>query len=452
MKVMQTLAMLRPAERRVLYLLVLSAVVLAATIFSRSLGGGSIPPLPPTGQTALPTEVTAEALAARLRAELSADPNNAGLYASLGLTLLQQVRETADPALYGQAEIALDEALRLDPQQLDALIGQGLLALARHDFHAALDWGRAARAIMPYRAEALAIIVDAQIELGQYDEAVESAQAMVDLRPDLASYSRVSYIRELHGDTAGAIAAMRAAAEAGPPGAESTAWTMVQLGHLYFNSGNLAQAEQAYNQALMQRPGYPYAQAGLARVQAAWGELQPAIDALESIVARLPQPEFLNTLGQLYTETGKPERAQEQYDLLRAIQQLNAGSGMNVDLELALFEADHGDTATALEMARRAYEQRPSVYAADTLAWAFYRAGDFPVAREKIAEALRLDTQDARLFYHAGLIAAARGETQEALAHLERALKLNPAFDFVAAREAASIVADLRRQIEQPGE
>jgi tetratricopeptide (TPR) repeat protein len=407
---------------------------------------------PLTGPTARTTELTTEAQAARLRAELSADPDNAGLYAALGLTLLQQVRETADPALYGQAEMALDETLRLDPQQLDGLIGQGQLALARHDFQAALEWGQQARAIMPYRAGALAVIVDAQIELGRYDEAIESAQAMVDLRPDLASYSRVSYVRELHGDTPGAIAAMQAAAEAGPPGAEATAWTTVQLGHLYFHSGDLASAEAAYAQALAQRPDYPYAQAGLARVQAARGEFRPAIDALEGIVARLPQPEFLNTLGQLYTVTGDAAKAEQQYDLLRAIQQLNAGSGMNVDLELALFEANHGDPAAALAMAQRAYEQRPSIYAADALAWAAYRAGDYAIAAEKMAEALRLNTQDALLFYHAGLIAAARGETQDALTYLDKALNLNPAFDFAAAREAMATATALRGQLEQSGE
>jgi tetratricopeptide (TPR) repeat protein len=187
-------------------------------------------------------------------------------------------------------------------------------------------------------------------------------------------------------------------------------------------------------------------------VQAARGEFQPAIAALENVVARLPLPEFLLTLGQLYEATGDAAQAEAQYDLLRAIQQLNAGSGMNVDLELALFEAAHGDPAAALAMARRAYEQRPSIYAADALAWAAYRAGDYATAGEKIAEALRLNTRDALLFYHAGQIAAARGETQDALTYLDKALSLNPAFDFSAAREATATAAVLRAQLERPGE
>ncbi len=438
---MQTLMTLRPMERRIFYLLFLSAAALLAVLAGRMLAGPveSAATVERTARTALAP--TLDETVARLRAAAQADPTNAGAHAALGLALLQQVRETADPALYGQAEVALNEALRLDAGQLDALIGQGQLALARHDFRGGLEWGQQARALMPYRAEALGILVDAHVELGEYDAAVASAQALVDLRPDLASYSRVAYLRELHGDTAGAITAMQAAVSAGPPGGEPTAWTGTQLGHLYFNSGDLDQAEVAYTAALAGRPDYPYARAGLARVWAARGRTDAAIDALEALVAALPLPEFLNTLGQLYAITGRPELAEQQYDLIRVIQQLNAEAGQNVDLELALFEADHGDPAVALDMARLAYELRPSIHAADALAWASYRAGDLAAADEAMRAALRLNTQDAQLLYHAGMIAAGLGRSAEAADYLNRALQLNPYFDFVQAETARATLA-----------
>ena len=440
---MQTFMTLRPMERRVFYLLFASAALLAAVLLSRLFAAPapSAAPVERTARTALAP--TLDETVARLRAATQADPTNADAHAALGLALLQQVRETADPALYGQAESALNEALRLNPEQLDALIGQGQLALARHDFRAALAWGQQARDLMPYRAEALGILVDAHVELGDYAAAIEATQAMVDLRPDLASYSRVSYLRELHGDTAGAITAMQAAIDAGPPGAEPTAWTQVQLGHLCFNSGDYDQAEAAYSAALAGLPDFPYARAGLARVWAARGETGAAIAALEEIVARLPLPEFLKTLGQLYEITGRAPQAEQQYDLIRVIQQLNAEAGQNVDLELALFEADHGDPAVALDMARRAYEQRPSIYAADTLAWASYRAGDYVTAGTIMPEALRLNNQDAQLFYHAGMIAAALERPAEARDYLNRALELNPYFDFAQTEQARATLAAL---------
>src|SRR5205807_8990054 len=85
-------------------------------------------------------------------------------------------------------------------------------------------------ALGPARPTAYGVLVDALVELGRYDEATAAAQVMTDMRPDLSSYSRISYLRELHGDTNGAMAAMRLAIQAGPLRSEATAWCDVQLG------------------------------------------------------------------------------------------------------------------------------------------------------------------------------------------------------------------------------
>src|SRR5262249_5034892 len=212
-----------------------------------------------------------------LQERIRQNPNDTNAYAQLGLAQLQRVRETADPTLYGKAEAAFAEALKRDPQQFEALVGQGQLALARHHFADALRWGEQASAINPFSAHPYGIMGDARVELGQYEAAVAAIQKMVDTRPDLNSYSRVSYMRDLHGDTEGAITAMRQALEAGAPGSEAALWTEVQLGHLYFNRGDLATAEQIYADALRIRPDYVYALGGMARVRAAQGHTDEAI-------------------------------------------------------------------------------------------------------------------------------------------------------------------------------
>jgi len=153
----------------------------------------------------------------------------------------------------------------------------GLLALARHEFAGALQWGDRAQQLDPAGARPLGIIGDAQIELGRYPQAVQTFQAMVDRRPDLSSYARVSYARELFGDVGGAIVAMQQAVEAGGPVPENSAYTRVLLANLYFNSGRLAEAEAQDRRALFDDPNYPYALAGVARVEAARGEYGPAI-------------------------------------------------------------------------------------------------------------------------------------------------------------------------------
>jgi Tfp pilus assembly protein PilF len=124
---------------------------------------------------------------------------------------------------------------------------------------------------------------------------------------------------------------------------------------------------------------------------------------------------------------------------------LNASAGLDVDLELALFEAEHGDDPRAtVENARRAYASRPSIQAADVLAWALYQAGEYEAAQSYSHEALRLGTQDAAKYYHAGMIAYRLGQTTQAAAYLERALAINPYFSILHAESARETLLALQ--------
>ncbi len=454
--------MQRQSSRRILILLAVALVVLGWTVRQQLLAGYAGGASPAQMPQITAAEAAIERLQARLRDQsqevagsaaggsAAGDSDTAAEYAQLGLAYLQRVRETDDPAFYSRAEAAFVEALAREPGQNDALVGQGQLALARHDFAAALDWGEQARRANPYRAAALGILVDAHVELGQYEEAVAAAQQMVSLRPDLASYSRVAYLRELHGDVAGAIEAMRAAVEMGLPGREETLWAQYQLGRLYFNSGDWNAAEGIYADALRLRPDYAYAQAGLAEVRAARGEYGPALAIMQPLVERRPLPAFAMLLGDLYHVAGLEEEAQRTYQLVEALQQLNIAAGMDVDLEMALFLADRGgDPAEVLQLARAAYDRRPTIYAADALAWALYHAGDYQEAARYSAEALRLGTRDAMLFYHAGVIAAQNPGNFEfpgfsegnAADYLRTALAINPGFSLLHAPVAESMLA-----------
>ena len=203
---------------------------------------------------------------------------NPQTYAVLGGAMLQRLRETGDPSLYSRAELAFVEALERDPRNLDARVGIGTLALARHDFSAALRHGEAARRTHPLSFAPFAVLVDAEVELGRYGAAERTLQQMIDFRPALSSYARVSYFRELHGELDGAVAAMRLAESAAPGGAENT--------QLHPDAGRQPRARErqaaccraSYRGALARDPGYPPATAGLARVEAARGHFEPAIE------------------------------------------------------------------------------------------------------------------------------------------------------------------------------
>ncbi|HET7928092.1 MAG TPA: tetratricopeptide repeat protein, partial [Actinomycetota bacterium] len=170
-------------------------------------GSALLAPAAPAGSL----DATVVALQGRLRAI----PEDWRAYASLGLAYVAEARVTADPSWYPKAEGALRESLRLHREDnVEAVLGLGALALARHDFEVALEHGLRARELDPFDADVYGVIGDAQLELGRYGEAIETFQTMVDTRPDVASYARASYARELLGDVSGAIDAMRRAFEA----------------------------------------------------------------------------------------------------------------------------------------------------------------------------------------------------------------------------------------------
>ena len=368
---------------------------------------------------------------------------NAAALTQRGNAELQRARETADPDRLARAQLAFGRALRVDPRSVDATIGMATLALARHDFRAGLRHARRARRLGPELARPFSVLVDAELELGRYEQAGRSLQRMIDLRPSLASYARVSYFRELHGDLAGATEAMSLAVSAGGGVPENVAYVQTLLADLEAMRGRTRSAGRAYAAALAGVPGYVPALAGRARLDAAAGRLGRAIRDLEDIVRRRPLPEFAIELGELQQAAGRHADARETFALVDAERRLLAAGGVNSDVEIALFEADHGDRRRAVALARKAWDAAPSVRSADAVGWSETRSGRARVGLRWARRALKLGTRDPLILTRAGLSARAAGRDREARRYLRRALEANPRFSAVWAPRARRALRDV---------
>ena len=421
-----------------------AVVGLAAGLLAIGTAAGS----PPVTETAPAVTAQADPVAqsiADLQADLARIPRNFNSWSELGFLYLQQSRVTADPSLYTKAEGAFARSLELRPEGNDtALTGQAALAAARHDFAEALALTDRARALNAFNPTTLAVRIDALTELGRYDEARTTTQELLDLRPGVDSFSRGSYAVELRGDTDRARTLLEeAAAVAQAP--NDIAFAQYYLGELAWNTGDLPAAMTAYDDALVADPDYLPAAAGRAKVLAAQGTTAEAVELYADVVQRLPPPEFLVAYGELLEATGRTEQAEEQYAVVRAVQQLFAANGQDVDTELALFEADHGTPAAAVESASKAYAKRPdSVFTQEAYAWALHAAGRtaeaLPIARQSV----RLGLKSPALHYHLGVIEAAAGETAAARTSLQTALSLNPAFSPLHAPQAKALLDSLK--------
>lgn len=377
---------------------------------------------------------------------IKAKPNQAVGYNQLCAAFMQKARETGDFGLNTRAEAALKRSLEVNPntaaENYDALRLQASLHLTYHRFADALQTGQQMQKLRPDDHYVYGVMTDALVELGRYQEAVEAADKMVDLRPDATSYARISYLRSLHGYPEQAIDAMRMAVRASSPrDAEGHAWYRVQLGNELLNAGKSKEAEREFDVALQVFPDYYEALAAKGRLAVRAGAFDQAIEYYRRAQERVPLPDTVLALGDLYTKQGRSDEAKQQYALLEAIER----SGSNTySTKLALYLADHNlRLDEALAIAQRERAARADIYTCDVLAWCFFKKGDLAAAKTAIDEARRLGTRDARIYYHTGMIYQALGEHDQAAKYLQMALAVNPSFDVLQADAARQAMQQL---------
>ena len=345
-------------------------------------------------------------------------PKTAAAYAAQADDYLTRARETADASLYAAAERAVTAALRRDSGNVGALVGAATLAGLRHDFRGQLRYGLRARRAAPALASPLTVITDAELELGRYARAARTAQRLVNWKPGLPGYARVSYYRELTGDPAGAARAMRFAASAGGS-PQSAAYVRALLGDLELARGRLDAARAAYRDALRDVPSYPQALTGLARLSVARGDLDEAAALLRRSTDRLPLTTSLTLLGETELAAGRARAGRRHLAAAREMHAADIAGGGFPDAEAVLFEANHGSEARAVRLGRSVFRRAPSIRSADALGWALTSAGRPAAGYRWARRALRTASRDPMFRLHAAVAARRSGLPGAARAHLE---------------------------------
>ena len=336
-------------------------------------------------------------------------------WVSLGDALMQKARETTDASYYTHAERMYGRALEIDATKSSAMAGMAWVNGGRHEFEKSIEWGQRTLKIDPKSTDAMGLIGDANIEMGDYDAAFIHYQKMMDTKPDASSYARGAHALMLIGDMRKATWLMEKAIKAGGPYQENIAWCKSQLALMFFRTGAYMASKEVLTDALKSAPNNYQALAAMGKTKAALNDTAGAIECYQKAIDISPQLDSVIALGDLYTLTGKKSEAEKQFATVEAIYKLNRANGVRGDMQIAQFYADHDkNLPEALKLAEGEYLTRKNVYAADILAWCYFKNDRLADARKMIDIALAKNTPEALFLFHKGMICAKTGEIQEA--------------------------------------
>lgn len=365
---------------------------------------------------------------------------------------IQEARITGNYTYYDEAAMKyVNDVLKKDPKNFEASLLKSLLFLSQHHFNEGLEMAQQAQKINPYNAFVYGVLVDGNVEMGNYDSAVVNSDRMVSIRPDIRSYSRIAYLREIYGDFPGAIEAMKMAVSAGAPGDETTGWARVQLGRLYENTGNEKAAEMEYEKALQERPGYAYALAGLGRLAMHTARYDSSAKYYMEAIENINDYSFKEELAEVYSFSGDIKKSEQMKK--EVIENLSNDArkgeedediGHYADRELAYAYVSTGDHEKALEHAIKEYNRRPgNIDVNETIAWVLYKKGESGKALTYLNTAMKTNSRNPTLLCRAGLIYFKTGDTAKARQFLKQALQENPVISPMLRKECSMVMQSL---------
>lgn len=399
----------------------------------------------------IPAVASASEVIRAFEGRVKRDPIDFISLTTLGRMHMRKGQQTGDVTSYLRAEASLRKALQLQQSYVPAQTYLASVLYSQHRFEEALNLSRKVYEVDPKYAQALATLGDAYQELGRYEESEDAYLELIRTGPSPAILARLAYSAFLRGQPEEAMNLMQRslldALESGQT-KESVAWYLVRLGDLHFDEGRIDESAEHYEASLRVSENYYIALSRLGRTRAAQGRYDDAIELYERAIAIVPQPKSLAALGDLYARTGDSRKATLQYDTVAVIATLAAINKQVYNRELALFYADHDiELVKALELAENEMAVRKDIYGYDALAWTLYKNNRLDEAKQAIASALSLGTEDANLYYHAGMIYYGMGLEVQAQEYLGQALSINPYFSLLQADIAHSTLKTIDQSL-----
>jgi tetratricopeptide (TPR) repeat protein len=378
-------------------------------------------------------------------ARLQKQPDSPATKCLLAKTYIQKMRETVDFGYLDRASKLVDDVLIHDPSNFEAIRLRSEISMERHEFQKVAEYSEAVTKLAPNDPWSWGMLGDASMELARYEQAKTAYMKMVSLKPDLSSYNRLAYYQFVTGNADAAINLMRNAIESGADSPENTAWCLVDIGGMLFKTGKITEAQHAYEQALVEFPGYYPALAGLGRVAAAREKWDLAVESYKKAQAAVPMPEYAAALNEIYVRLNKPAEAKKQRDLIDVIEKMGRAGGEKTNRNLALLYADEDrELDRAKELVENEIKVRPDVYTHDALSWVLFKIKKYGEAEQASQFAISLNTSEPVFYFHAGMIAAQQGKKDEARTNLQKALALNDHFDIDQAPAAKAALEKLQ--------
>ncbi len=288
------------------------------------------------------------------------------------------------PAALEMTNRIINSTTKVNNMEFLALVTKAGVQLSLHEFSGALETGQKAIQLNNKNAQIYGVLTDCYVELGQYDKAVEMADIMISIKPDLRSYARISYLREIHGQIPEAIEAMKMAIQAGIPGYEDSAWAMLTLGGLYERYGDPKKAKALYEEILAERPDYPFAVNALAGILLKDKDNKKAEEITLKAINIIPEVSFYTQLAEIYKIEGRTEEMTKIMDEVFVMLEDDEKSGHNMNLEYAHIYLDILEKPDmALEYAQKEFQKRPDNIDVNRVLARIYKAKSDPAMTQK---------------------------------------------------------------------